>query len=181
MSAHQIETFRRPGTQCSASKGEPHEHTTGCYPHTGTDAPPPTDTSAGVSAEALARLPSLISGRNTFDRTELRARVGQTVALRLENTDIQLLSFDIDAFDVHVAIPTGKPDLALFTPTTPGTFTFYCGAPGHTEAGTVGTLIFEPYVEHIQGGAVAAACVLGLLLTLRDFFVVDRQVAQRVP
>src|SRR5215216_5902732 len=29
--------------------------------------------------------------------------------------------------------------------------------------------------------AVAAACVLGLLLTMRDFLVVDRQVAQRVP
>src|SRR5215212_970695 len=29
--------------------------------------------------------------------------------------------------------------------------------------------------------AVAAACVLGLLLTMRDFFVVDRQVAHRVP
>jgi hypothetical protein len=28
---------------------------------------------------------------------------------------------------------------------------------------------------------VAAACVLGLLLTLRDFFAVDHQVAHRVP
>jgi len=29
--------------------------------------------------------------------------------------------------------------------------------------------------------AVSAVCVLGLLLTMRDFFVVDRQVAHRVP
>jgi hypothetical protein len=29
--------------------------------------------------------------------------------------------------------------------------------------------------------AVGAACVLGLLLSIRDFFVVDRQVAQHVP
>ena len=29
--------------------------------------------------------------------------------------------------------------------------------------------------------AVAAACVLGLLLTMRDFFAVDHQVAHRVP
>ena len=29
--------------------------------------------------------------------------------------------------------------------------------------------------------SVAAACVLGLLLTMRDFFAVDHQVADRVP
>ena len=29
--------------------------------------------------------------------------------------------------------------------------------------------------------AVAAACVLGLLLTMRDFFAIDRQAAHRVP
>src|SRR5215211_796824 len=29
--------------------------------------------------------------------------------------------------------------------------------------------------------AVAAACVLGLLLTMRDFFAIDRQVLHRVP
>jgi plastocyanin len=105
---------------------------------------PPSDATAGVNAEALAQLPALVSGRNTFDRAELRARVGETVALRLENTDTQLHYFDIDAFDVHIPMPSGKPALALFTPTTPGTYTFYCHVPGHTEAGMVGTLIVEP-------------------------------------
>lgn len=105
---------------------------------------PRSDAIAGVSAEALAQLPALVSGRNTFDRAELRARVGETAALRLENTDTQVHYFDIDAFDVHVPIPSGKPALALFTPRTPGTYTFYCHVPGHTEAGMVGTLIVEP-------------------------------------
>jgi len=105
---------------------------------------PPDDATAGVSAEALARLPALVSGRNTFDRAELRARVGETVALRLENTDTQVHYFDIDAFDVHVPMPTGTPALALFKPTAPGTYTFYCRIPGHREAGMVGTLVVEP-------------------------------------
>jgi uncharacterized cupredoxin-like copper-binding protein len=105
---------------------------------------PPANVTAGVSAETLAQLSALVSGRNTFDRTELRARVGETVALRLENSDTQVHYFDIDAFDVHVAMPTGTPALALFTPTTPGIYTFYCHIPGHTEAGMVGTLIVEP-------------------------------------
>jgi uncharacterized cupredoxin-like copper-binding protein len=105
---------------------------------------PPADAKAGVSAEALARLPALVSGRNTFDRAELRARVGETVALRLENNDTQVHYFDIDAFDVDVPMPTGTPALALFTPTAPGTYTFYCRIPGHTEAGMKGTLIVQP-------------------------------------
>ena len=105
---------------------------------------PPPDATAGVSAETLAQLPALVSGRNTFDQAELQAKVGETVALRLENTDTQTHSFDIDAFNVHVSIPTGSPALALFTPTTPGTYTFYCRIPGHTEAGMVGTLVVEP-------------------------------------
>ena len=105
---------------------------------------PPPDATAGISAEALAQLPALVSGRNTFEQTELRARVGELVALRLENNDTQTHSFDIDAFNVHVPMPTGSPALALFTPTTPGTYTFYCQIPGHTEAGMQGTLVVEP-------------------------------------
>jgi plastocyanin len=104
---------------------------------------PAPDASAGVSAAALAQLPALVAGRNTFDQAELRARVGETIALRLENTDTMVHSFDIDAFDVHVSMPTGTPALALFTATTPGSYTFYCRIPGHTEAGMVGTLIVE--------------------------------------
>jgi plastocyanin len=105
---------------------------------------PPPDATAGVSAEALGQLPALVAGRNTFDQAELRAKVGETVALRLENRDTQTHSFDIDAFSVHVPMPSGKPALAIFTPTTPGAYTFYCRIPGHREAGMVGTLIVEP-------------------------------------
>jgi plastocyanin len=105
---------------------------------------PPPDATAGVSAETLAQLPSLVAGRNTFDRPELRASVGETIALRLENTDTMVHSFDIDAFDVHVSMPTGTPALALFSATAPGSYTFYCRIPGHTEAGMVGTLLVEP-------------------------------------
>jgi plastocyanin len=98
----------------------------------------------GVSAEALAKLPALATLPNAFDRTELRAKVGEIVALRLENQDTQSHSFDIDELNVHTLLPAGATSLALFTPSTPGTYTYYCGIPGHTEAGMVGTLIVEP-------------------------------------
>jgi plastocyanin len=105
---------------------------------------PPSDASAGVSAEALAQLPALVSAHYKFDRAELRARVGETVALRLDNRDAQRHYFDIDELNVHVAMPSGTPALALFRPSAPGTYTFYCRVPGHREAGMVGTLIVEP-------------------------------------
>jgi plastocyanin len=98
----------------------------------------------GVSAEALAKLPALATANERFDTTELQARVGETVALRLENKDASAHSFDIDELNVHALMPAGKPALALFTPTTPGTYTFYCSIPGHREAGMVGTLVVEP-------------------------------------
>jgi plastocyanin len=105
---------------------------------------PPADASAGVSAEALAQLPALAAMRNRFDRVELRATVGETMALRLENSDTERHYFDIDELAVHVPMPAGEPALALFKPTAPGTYTFYCQVPGHREAGMVGTLIVEP-------------------------------------
>jgi uncharacterized cupredoxin-like copper-binding protein len=103
----------------------------------------PTSASAGVSAEALAALPALTTAKHRFDQTELRARVGETVALRLENADATGHSFDIDALTLHVAMPPGEPGLALFTAPAAGQYTFYCSVPGHREAGMVGTLIVE--------------------------------------
>src|SRR6266545_4955086 len=105
---------------------------------------PAPSATAGVSPETLAQLPALISEPNRFDQAELRARVGETVALRLDNADTMVHSFDIDVFDVHVLMPSDESALALFTPSAPGTYTFYCGVPGHSEAGMVGTLIVEP-------------------------------------
>jgi plastocyanin len=105
---------------------------------------PRTDDAAGVSPEALVALPAVRAANLRFDRPELRVRSGEVVALRLENRDNIAHSFEIDEFKVHVPISPDKPSLAVFTPDTLGTYTFYCGLPSHRNLGMVGTLIVEP-------------------------------------
>lgn len=105
---------------------------------------PASNATAGVSADTLAQLPALVTAQDRFEPAELRAKVGETVALRLENHDAERHYFDIDELNVHVAMPAGMTALTAFQPSAPGTYTFYCQVPGHREAGMVGTLIVEP-------------------------------------
>lgn len=79
-----------------------------------------------------------------FSEGVLRLRVGETVTLRLENGDIYVHSFDVDELGVHAPMPANQATTVTFTAQEPGEFSFYCGVPGHTEAGMVGTIIVEP-------------------------------------
>jgi plastocyanin len=98
------------------------------------------------SPEALAALPVLTAKDFQFDQPRMTAKVGETLVLRLENADTTTHYLDIDEFNVHALIPAGKSNVALFKPTQPGTYTFYCHPHGDKAANTgmVGTLIVEP-------------------------------------
>jgi uncharacterized cupredoxin-like copper-binding protein len=104
----------------------------------------PTD-AVGVTPEVLAGLPGVTL--EAFDKGEVRVRAGEMVALRLENADGASHSFDVDELNVHALMPGGQSSLALFKPAAPGTYTFYCGIPGHYDKasgeGMHGTLIVE--------------------------------------
>jgi uncharacterized cupredoxin-like copper-binding protein len=104
----------------------------------------PTD-AVGVTPEVLASLPSVTL--EAFDKGEVRVKAGEMVALRLENADGASHSFDVDELNVHALMPGNKSSLALFKPTKPGTYTFYCSIPGHYDKasgeGMHGTLIVE--------------------------------------
>ncbi len=79
-----------------------------------------------------------------FNQSEVRVKSGQPVAFSLINKDGFAHAFDVDAFDIHVPMPASQTQTLTFTPDRPGTYQFYCGAPGHPEAGMVGTVIVEP-------------------------------------
>jgi plastocyanin len=102
----------------------------------------PRPAAASISPPTLAALPALTTSNFAFDQTEIRATVGQTVALRLENTDAATHAFAIPDLDVDVPMKSGEVSLALFRPTAPGTYTFYCNVPHHEAMR--GTLIVEP-------------------------------------
>ncbi|HEX5691912.1 MAG TPA: cupredoxin domain-containing protein [Roseiflexaceae bacterium] len=105
----------------------------------------PRGVQPNFSPEALAGLPTLTAKEDMFDRPEISAKVGETVVLRLDNADTTTHYLDIDEFNVHALIPPGKSNVALFKPTQPGTYTFYCHphADKAARAGMVGTLVVE--------------------------------------
>ena len=100
----------------------------------------------GVSPETLAALPALTAKNYLFDQPTITAKVGETVALRLDNADTSTHYLDIDEFNVHTLIPAGKSNVTIFKPTQPGTYTFYCRphADKTARTGMVGTLIVVP-------------------------------------
>jgi heme/copper-type cytochrome/quinol oxidase subunit 2 len=101
---------------------------------------------SGVSPEALAALPAFEARDFQFEQPKITAKVGESVALRLENADTSTHYFEIDELNVHALMPPGKSNLTLFTPTQPGTYTFYCRPHADKAAGTgmVGTLVVVP-------------------------------------
>ena len=106
---------------------------------------PQKGAAASVSPEALASLPAVSTRGFAFEQPELRVRAGELVALRLENADQAPHSFDVDELGVHAPIPVGQSGVAIFRPSAPGTYTFYC-APHFDKAsgqGMKGTLIVQ--------------------------------------
>lgn len=105
-------------------------------------------TEVRVSPEVLEDLPAVGTRDFNFNRTQIRVKAGEMVALRLDNHDTSGHSFDIDELNVHVPMYRDQTGLALFRPEEPGTYRFYCGIPGHADlekgTGMVGTLIVEP-------------------------------------
>ena len=105
-------------------------------------------------------------GALTFEPKEIRARVGQTVRLVLDNKGLALHDFNVVDMPVRVVMATGAEHgghetgaegdsgMALhvasdpgqrgeleFVPLEPGTYVFFCSVPGHQEAGMEGQII----------------------------------------
>jgi uncharacterized cupredoxin-like copper-binding protein len=79
-----------------------------------------------------------------FDQSEVQVKAGQPLTLRIINKDGYAHAFDIDEFNIHTPLDADEAMDVVFIPDKPGSYTFYCGSPGHQAAGMVGTLVVEP-------------------------------------
>jgi uncharacterized cupredoxin-like copper-binding protein len=102
-------------------------------------------------------------GDLAFEPKEIRARVGQTVRLVLDNQGLALHDFNVEGMPVrsvmatgaehgghetgsegtalHVASDPGQSGELEFVPLEPGTYVFFCSVLGHREAGMEGRII----------------------------------------
>ncbi len=78
-----------------------------------------------------------------YDPNTITAKVGQTVNVTLVNKGTVKHTFVIDALKVNISADPGQSATGSFTPTSAGTFQFYCDQPGHKDAGMTGTLTVQ--------------------------------------
>ena len=103
-------------------------------------AAPPAPGSSNATPSA-ARIEVTADGF-AFDPAEIGVPAGQEVEVVLTSQDMAH-NFILDELDVEIYAAAGESSTGRFTPTTPGTYEFYCSIPGHRGAGMEGTLVVE--------------------------------------
>jgi plastocyanin len=102
-------------------------------------------TGSGVQIDSALRSQLPAVPLDVFNGGEIRVKAGELTALRLQNPDGVGHSFDVDALNLHVAMPSNSESVALFRVNEPGRYLFIC-APHYNKAtgnGMQGTLIVE--------------------------------------
>jgi plastocyanin len=100
--------------------------------------------SASAGGGGVAEAPT-VTGVETakdvkFTETTLSMKNGEVLGLFVINQDDFGHTFDIDALNIHVALPAHSTTAVAIKPTAAGDLQFYCAIPGHKDAGMVGTL-----------------------------------------
>jgi heme/copper-type cytochrome/quinol oxidase subunit 2 len=88
---------------------------------------------SGVVQDANAKIVNVQAAMDGFDLQEIRVKVGETVKVNLRSLDNEHHTdgggkhqFAIDELKVNVIAQPLSVSSATFTPTTPGTYTYYC-------------------------------------------------------
>lgn len=100
--------------------------------------------SASAGGTGVAEEPTVSGVLNVEENAFLEARLdmnsGEVLGLFIVNKDPFPHSFDIISLDIHVQLPASSTTAVAIEPTGPGDLEFFCGVPGHREAGMVGTI-----------------------------------------
>ena len=103
--------------------------------------------SASAGGAGVAEVPT-VSGvltveKNAFVEISLDMNDGEVLGLFIVNKDPFPHAFDVDSLDIHAQLPPSSTTAVAIKPAGPGNVEFFCGVPGHREAGMVGTLSVE--------------------------------------
>lgn len=82
-------------------------------------------------------------GNLYFDPNTLTVTKGTKVTIDLNSSVTLPHNFTLDAFNINQNIGANAKTSVSFTPTTAGTYYFYCNVPGHAQAGMVGKLTVQ--------------------------------------
>ncbi|MBI5030318.1 MAG: cupredoxin domain-containing protein [Chloroflexi bacterium] len=88
---------------------------------------------SGITQDANAKIVNVQAAMDGFDLQEIRVKVGETVKVNLRSLDNEHHTdgggkhqFAIDELKVNLVAQPLSVNSATFTPTQPGTFTYYC-------------------------------------------------------
>ena len=95
---------------------------------------------AGLAISEPPSTTATLLARDTVFVGTLEAASGEVLGILVTNEDPYAHSFDVDALAIHVPLPPSSTTFVAVQPTTGGPLAFYCGVPGHKDAGMVGTI-----------------------------------------
>lgn len=86
-----------------------------------------------------------IEGKDPFSFTPntITASAGKAITVEFNNTGVLAHTFTIDELKVDISAASGSKKEATFTPSSAGTYAFYCSTAGHRAGGMVGTLTVQ--------------------------------------
>jgi nitrite reductase (NO-forming) len=99
-----------------------------------------------VSADGVQHVTVLVSNEMRFSPSRIVVKAGKPIELTLRS--IGLAPHDLFLAEganelVKVAVDGGRSTTATFTLVRPGTYTFICSVPGHSDGGMHGSIVAE--------------------------------------
>jgi plastocyanin len=95
------------------------------------------------TSEPIATMIEITGGNYSFSQTEIKVKVGQPVKIKFTNNE-GFHDFIIDELNINSGkLTAGQSKEISFTPTTVGSYEYYCSVGNHRAMGMVGKLIVE--------------------------------------
>lgn len=93
---------------------------------------------------AGARTIEIVATDFAYDPSEITLKAGETVNIRLVNRGTLVHDLMLPGFRMHLLAAPGQSITSGIRASRPGEYVFFCGVPGHREAGMIGKIIVVP-------------------------------------